>query len=386
MKRNKDITKYTTPSGQVRYKFKVYVGKDEETGNSIQARKQGFKSYDDALKSYFEIKDKIAKGTYTGNENKKHKFSKLYELWLANYELTVKPSTLHNTKMFFDNHILPDLGNLYVEKVTTLRCQKVINKWFDELPKTYKKIYNLASNIFEYAVNNDLIVKNPMKRTIKPKLQREKKPFTNFYSKEELNEYLEACKKKENPRVYLFFRILAYTGMRKGEALALKWSDVDFANDTITISKTLSIGENNTLHIGTPKTKASYRTIHIDQQTIYYLKEWRKEQRKRLFKLGFNALSDDQLLFNNKDNGLVRPWLVQSWNRTIAKDTGLKYITVHGFRHTHASLLFEAGTPMQDVKQRLGHSSITTTMNIYTHVTKSEQKKTADNFARFMEG
>lgn len=100
----------------------------------------------------------------------------------------------------------------------------------------------------------------------------------------------------------------------------------------------------------------------------------------------FNALSDDQLLFNNKDNGLVRPWLVQSWNRTIAKDTGLKYITVHGFRHTHASLLFEAGTPMQDVKQRLGHSSITTTMNIYTHVTKSEQKKTADNFARFMEG
>lgn len=124
MKRNKDITKYKTPSGQVRYKFKVYVGKDEETGNSIQARKQGFKSYDDALKSYFEIKDKIAKGTYTGNENKKHKFSKLYELWLANYELTVKPSTLHNTKMFFDNHILPDLGNLYVEKITTLRCQK----------------------------------------------------------------------------------------------------------------------------------------------------------------------------------------------------------------------------------------------------------------------
>ena len=116
------------------------------------------------------------------------------------------------------------------------------------------------------------------------------------------------------------------------------------------------------------------------------MKEWRKKQRKELFKIGFNALSNDQLLFSNKNNEPLRPWLVQFWNRSVAKDTGIKYITVHGFRHTHASLLFEAGTPMQDVKERLGHSDINTTMNIYTHVTKSEQKKTADNFARFMEG
>ena len=386
MKRNKDITRYKTPSGQVRYKFKVYVGKDEETGNSIQSRKQGFKSYDDALKSYFEIKDKIAKGTYTGNENKKHKFSKLYELWLANYELTVKPNTLHNTKAFFKNHILPDLGNFYIEKLTIFRCQQIVNKWSDGLPKTFIILYNFSKKIFDYAISNELIQRNPMKRVILPKIEQQKKPFTNFYSKEELNEFLEACKQKKNPRVYLFFRILAYTGMRKGEALALKWSDVNFAECTIDINKTLSIGDHNSVIIGTPKTKASYRTIHIDQQTIYYLKEWRKEQRKRLFKLGFNALSDDQLLFNNKDNGLVRPWLVQSWNRTIAKDTGLKYITVHGFRHTHASLLFEAGTPMEDVKDRLGHSSITTTLNVYTHVTSSQRKKTADNFAHFMEG
>ena len=174
--------------------------------------------------------------------------------------------------------------------------------------------------------------------------------------------------------------------MRKGEALALKWSDIDFVNQTISINKTLSIGEHNSLIIGTPKTKASYRTIQIDDKTIHYLKEWRKKQRKELFKIGFNALSNDQLLFSNKNNEPLRPWLVQFWNRSVAKDTGIKYITVHGFRHTHASLLFEAGTPMQDVKERLGHSDINTTMNIYTHVTKSEQKKPADNFARFMEG
>ncbi|MCZ3760440.1 site-specific integrase [Lactobacillus gasseri] len=386
MKRNKDITRYKTQNGKIRYRFKIYAGKDEETGNSIQARKQGFKSYDDALKVYFEIKDKIAKGTYTGNENKKHKFSELYEMWLENYKNTVKVSTLSNTKLFFRLHILPELGNLYIEKITTFKCQKIVNKWFKELPKTYKVYTNLASNIFKFAVNNDLIVKNPMKSVIKPKLQVEKKPFTNFYSKNELNIFLKEAKECKGLKVYMLFRLLAYTGMRRGEALALKWSDIDLSNQTIKINKTVTTAEHAALIIGTPKTKASYRTIAIDKQTIKCLSDWRKEQRKELFQLGFNALSDNQLIFSNGNNELIRQATVRKWDQSISKHAGLKYITVHGFRHTHASLLFEAGTPMQDVKERLGHSSITTTMNIYTHVTKSAKKKTADNFAQFMEG
>ena len=184
----------------------------------------------------------------------------------------------------------------------------------------------------------------------------------------------------------MLFRLLAYTGMRRGEALALKWSDIDLSNQTIKINKTVTTAEHAALIIGTPKTKASYRTIAIDKQTIKCLSDWRKEQRKELFQLGFNALSDNQLIFSNGNNELIRQATVRKWDQSISKHAGLKYITVHGFRHTHASLLFEAGTPMQDVKERLGHSSITTTMNIYTHVTKSAKKKTADNFAQFMEG
>lgn len=386
MRKNKDIEKYKTASGQVRYKFKIYVGKDEETGNSIQARKQGFKSYEDALKSYFEIQDKIKKGTFTGNENKKHKFNEVYLLWLENYKNTVKISTLSNTKLFFRVHILPELGNLYVENITTFRCQKIVNKWFNELPKTYKVYMNLASNIFEYAVNNDLIAKNPMKKVIKPKLRAEKKPFTNFYSKRELNIFLNKAKEVKGLKVYMFFRLLAYTGMRKGEALALKWADIDLVDRVIKINKTVTTAEHSRLIVGTPKTKASYRTIAIDDETIKYLSAWRKEQRKKLFQLGLNALSNEQLVFSNNENELLRPATVRKWDKTISKCAGLKYITIHGFRHTHASLLFEAGTPMQDVKERLGHSSITTTMNIYTHVTQSAKKKTADVFAQFMQG
>ena len=271
MRKNKDIEKYKTASGQVRYKFKIYVGKDEETGNSIQARKQGFKSYEDALKSYFEIQDKIKKGTFTGNENKKHKFNEIYLSWLENYKNTVKISTLSNTKLFFRVHILPELGNLYVENITTFRCQKIVNKWFNELPKTYKVYMNLASNIFEYAVNNDLITKNPMKKVIKPKLRAEKKPFTNFYSKKELNIFLNKAKEVKGLKVYMFFRLLAYTGIRKGEALALKWADIDLVDRVIKINKTVTTAEHSKLIVGTPKTKASYRTIAIDDETIKYL-------------------------------------------------------------------------------------------------------------------
>lgn len=379
-----DIKEYKTASGQTRYKFTIYVGKDASKAQSIQIRKQGFKTLEDAIKCYLDIKDKVKHGEY--KQEKHYKYKEVYELWLQSYKDTVKPSTVRNTKQFFKNHIIKDMGNYYIDKITTAICQKLTLQWFSELPKSYKYIFIRASSVMNYAVNIDLITTNPFKKVMKPKKVEITKPFDNFYSKEELKTFLNECKKKRDKRVHTFFRLLAYTGMRKGEALALKWDDIDFKNRAISIQRTQSIGEKNKLIIGSPKTKNSYRTIEIDEVTLNYLQEWRIEQRQQLFKLGYNALSDSQLVFSNSNNEMLRPWLVQRWNITIGKHAGLKHISVHGFRHTHASLLFEAGTPMQDVKERLGHASITTTMNVYTHVTSSHKKQTADNFAKFMEG
>ncbi|CDI60425.1 site-specific integrase [Lactobacillus helveticus] len=199
------------------------------------------------------------------------------------------------------------------------------------------------------------------------------------------NLILQSASKNENIKIYTFFRLLAYSGMRKGEALALKWSDIDFTSNIISINKTVSIGNKHRVVVNnTTKTKRN-RAISMDARTMQLLKEWRFQQRQDLLRLGFNPFDKEQVVFQNFDNEVVRPNLVAVWNKRICDKNGLRRIKIHGFRHTHASLLFNAGVPMEDVKQRLGHASIQTTMDIYTHVTKDKQDKTALSFAKYME-
>lgn len=381
---NNDIKEYTTPSGEKRYKFLIYVGKDETTGHTIQIKKQGFRTQEQALESYLKYRLKVVKGEYVPVTQRKLRLNDLYKMWIKLYKKTVEESTFVSTTKIFDNHILKDLGNVYLNKLTVIQCQNAVNGWADEAPKTFKRFMFYASKLINYGIDLELIKKNPMKKVIPPKIERDSKKFDNFYSKEELNTFLRDAK-QYNFRYFIFFRLLAYSGMRKGECLALKWSDIDFKNNTIDINKSLKTGVNNRLYVKNPKTKDSVRTLDMDATTMKYLKEWRLKQQKEMFTVGINFLSNDNLLFANSRGTYTVLSKPQRWNNAICKKYGLRHIKVHGFRHTHASLLFDAGVAMKDVKERLGHSDITTTMNIYTHVTKQKAKETANSFAKFME-
>ena len=381
---NDDIKDYTTPSGEKRYKFLIYVGKDETTGQTIQIKKQGFKTQEQALESYLKYRLKVVKGEYVPVTKRKLRLNDLYDMWIKLYKKTVEESTFASTEKIFKNHVLKQLGNVYLNKLTVVQCQNAVNIWADEAPKTFKRFMFYASKLINYGITMELIKKNPMKKVIPPKVERDTSKFTDFYSKDELITFLNDAK-EYNFRYFIFFRLLAYSGMRKGECLALKWSDVDFENNTIDINKSLKAGENNRLYVGEPKTKNSIRCLNMDAKTMDYLKQWRTKQQKQMFKLGMNFLSDDNLLFANSKGTYTVLSKPQRWNNAICKKYDLRHIKVHGFRHTHASLLFDAGVSMKDVKERLGHSDITTTMNIYTHVTKKEAKKTAVSFANYME-
>lgn len=138
--------------------------------------------------------------------------------------------------------------------------------------------------------------------------------------------------------------------------------------------------------INTPKTKHSHRTISLDAKTITLLKEWKKEQQVKSLILGFNTLNNDQLIFPNNRNEIHDPTITSQWLRCVYKNNNtLTKIGAHGFRHTHASLLFEAGIPLKEVQVRLGHADIQTTANIYTHVTEKKKEQTGNKFANFME-
>lgn len=378
-----DIKEYTTPKGEKRYKFLIYVGKDETTGHTIQIKKQGFKSKDEALEAYLNYKLKIVKGEYEPLNKKKLTFKQLFESWDKVYKPTVKESTYAVTMRYFNNHILSALGNIYIEKITVAECQKAVNEWFEEAPHTFDRFIHYASKVFKYGIDMELLTSNPMEKVIKPKLKERPQQYQEFYDKDELNKFL-SCAKKCNFRYFVYFRLLAYTGMRKGESLALKWSDIDFETNTISITRNVTTGLNNRPYISNGKTANSVRRIPVDSETMNYLKEWRYCQQKDMLKKGFNFLDADNYIFPTINNGITSLSKPRQWNKSICDKFVLRRIKIHGFRHTHASLCYSAGLNAKEIQKRLGHADSKTTMNVYTHVMKNDEKKAVKKFADFM--
>ena len=147
---NKNIEKYTTSSGATRYKFQIYVTKDETTGKSILIRKQGFTSEDKALESFYLYKHQVDNGKYTPTKHKRTRFKELYKLWSVHYEKEVEESTFATTTRIFKNHILPVLGNLYINKITVAQCQKIVERWQVKAPKTFKRYIRYTNNVLDY--------------------------------------------------------------------------------------------------------------------------------------------------------------------------------------------------------------------------------------------
>lgn len=382
---NDDIEEYTTASGKRRYKFHVYVGRDDRTGNPVDIRKRGYKTSDEAKKAYLAIKSKVANGDYSPEKQNRQKFKDIYNQWLTIYADTVKESTLATTERIIEDHVLPDLGKFYIDRIRIMDCQKAVNKWFKVAPKTYKRYVRYANQVFNYAIHLELITSNPMEKVIRPKCKQTKREF-KFYTKDQLSKYLASAYrfKKE---AYAFFFVLAYTGLRRGEALALEWSDIDFNKKSLTVKRTASKGIKNRNIIQTPKTVNSQRTIYLDNDTINVLKQWRSQQNKLVKVVSLNA---KRFVFNGWLNNYpanvpLASTTVTLWNEKIAKKANVEHIRIHDFRHTHASLLFDSGASMQDVKERLGHASIKTTMDIYTHLPKKRREETVYKFSEYME-
>lgn len=371
----KDIEEYSTKSGKKRYKFTIYNGKDASTGKSIIIRKQGFKSARDAKQAYLDVQQAILNGEYTPLNEKRLTVKELYKLYLPLHEKEVKGSSIVSFKSAMKLHILPVLGNTYLDKLTTIQCQKLVNSWADKYKKnSFNSFFSSINEMLVYAVKMDLLQVNPLSKVIKPRFKEETKRKENFYSKDELELFLQGAK-KQGLIQYTLFYLLAYTGLRIGEAVALTWADIDFNSKSLTVSKTITKNQNSKEVIGTPKTKTSNRTIFLTSSTIKVLLDLREAQLKDTIYIG---ASGSQRIFN------ISIPTVGTWCRKIAKKQGVKRITVHGFRHTHASLCFEAGMSMQEVKNRLGHANISITMDLYTHVTKGKEKAGVSKLENYM--
>ncbi len=371
------IESYLLKNGEKRYQFQIYIGTDELTGKQKRTTRRGFKTQKEAKLELARIKLQIDNGTFF--KQVAETYLDVYNLWVKQYEKTVEESTFIKTTGIFRNHILPIISNYKIEKITIDVCQKHVDEWANKL-KHFQKVRSYAAKVLNFAIKRGYIQTNPfdyvdMPVALKKKQASMEEEEENFYTREELIEFLSCFEKEKNVKAYTLFRLLAFSGMRKGEALALTWKDIDFKNNAIQINKAISRGKSNELYLKSTKTGIA-RTIVMDNTTMAILKDWKKKQREDYFKLGFNTNSSTQLVFSNENNEFLQPTKTRKWILQVQKKYHLKEVTTHGLRHTHCSLLFEAGATIKAVQDRLGHTDVKTTMDIYTHVMEKTKETT----------
>lgn len=378
------IKKYTKKDGSTAYKFDLYLGVNPVTGKKQRTTRRGFPSLKAAKTALNRLEYEVQETGFQKKET--YTYNEIYLLWIEQYKNTVKESTLQKTTKLFEHHILPLFADLRIDKINVAYCQKAINKWFNDGLTSYKILLRYTAKVFKMAENMDIITASPtIKVTIPVKRETEIiKKLPNFYDKEELKQFFSALEKEDNAKNLALFRLLAFTGARIGEILALEWSDIDFNGNSLSINKTLTRGLNNRLMVDVPKTRSSVRTISIDKTTLQVLRLWKTKQAEDYFKLGFNTGNRNQVIFTNSKNAYVNSAKVYKDYIKIVEKYTLKRITIHGFRHTNCSLLFEAGASIKEVQDRLGHSDVQTTLSIYSHVTEKAKEKTADKFADYV--
>ena len=370
---------YKLNTGEKRWLFKTYLGIDSKTGKQKQTTRRGFKTQKEAKIAETRLQSKILEDVQ--KKNKPKTFTEVYYQWLEEYEKNVAGSTLLKTERIFKNHILKKLGDFYISEITPIQIQKIMDEWSTKY-STASKMMNYSGLVFKYAVRFDYITRNPVDSIRIPKNQKKTKIEKNFYNKKELKLFLQELDHTNNLKAQAFFRLLAMTGMRKQEAAALQWRDVDFRNKTINIDKAVtrtSIG----LEIGNTKTVGSKRVISIDDITLAKIIEW----------IIYRCPKDDyQLIFGTDSNSIMgldtpRKWLILIQDRMdLNSKKKLPRITTHGFRHTHVSLLIEMGSDvtLKQIQDRLGHDDAQTTLNIYAHVSQTSREQLASDFNNFI--
>ncbi|TGD24379.1 site-specific integrase [Companilactobacillus suantsaicola] len=386
------ITKYELKNGKTMWRCVYPSSIDPLTKKVKRTTKRGFRTKAECQKFLNAKLSEIDNHGYSTDNDLTYK--DVYGYFLDSYKNTVKESTLNRVKGLFKHHIIPSLGKYEIKKITAPMCQEAVNKWSLKF-SSFKMIKYYASMVFKEAIRLRIIFENPMDLIIMPrkKPKVDDKPL-NFWTKEETTKFFDQLYKTysdHNQKAIAAFRVLFFTGMRKGELLALQVSDIDFKNKTLSINKSVSRGIDNVPIIATPKTKTSIRTIGLDEQTLKILKSWISFLRKDMLARGYNIDTEpNQLLFPNTENKLLSLTKINKWLQSIIDEYNkthkdeLKRINVHGIRHTACSLMLESGSSIKAVQLQLGHSDTSQIMKVYWHISTKTQLDTVNNLAKFV--
>lgn len=355
------------------YEVRGYLGKFTDSLGKTRTKtfhRSGYSSSKAAKLGFERAKNEFEEHKeHFAEIQKKPKFDEVYQIWLRTYRLGFKESTLNRVLGIFKHHIIPTLGRYQIDTIDWEQCQSAVLKWRKQV-KQFNKLAQYAALVFKTAQKMGVTDTNPMALVDVPSLPKALNTKRNYWTATELKLFLQHLNdvdlnsSTERYDRLAFFYLSATTGLRKGEILALSWADIDLVNSTVTINKTMSRTLDNRQMISTPKTQNSYRTLNIEPDTLQMIKTYRKH-------LTAIPQANEPMFLNSKGTrlSLMTP---NHWLDMLIKETDLPHITVHGLRHTFASIQAANNINVKALQMQLGHSDIKITLNIYAHLSQQE--------------
>ena len=322
-----------------------------EKGVTINGKRVRFRG-----RSEKEILQKIA--AYQQKEEKGLTFADVAEQWYQRKAEDIQPTTLKRSYQPLYDRITAHFGGRYIREIKPMDVQQFLATIISYSQKSVNNHLSIVKQIFDHAVIIGAIESNPATAVKVPKgLKKNKRDMITASQMQAIEANISY------PVFGLLAFFLLYTGCRRGEALALKWADIDFPNKLIHITKSAYYNSNEA-KFKAPKTDAGTRQIILLDKLATQLQQC--ENRTGFV---FSVTSGQQALKESQ--------ATKGWNRYV-KAIGIDGVTPHMLRHTYASLLYEAGVDVKSAQDLLGHADISTTQNIYTHITKTKKEKTAD--------
>ena len=357
-----------------RWEGRYTAGYDPESGKRIIKNVLG--------KTQAEVKEKLKTAI---SESQRLDVSKAGNYTVASwvrtwYEVYAEPRIRPNTKAYYtnyiENHIIPGIGSVPLDKLTTIQIQRFYNnlqksgrvqrKNFPELrdkslsPRVVRGVHTLLHNCLEQAVAERLILSNPAQGCKLPQLEKKE---MKILPQEKIGLYLAEAEKRG---LLAAFYLELTTGLRRGELLALQWTDLDIENRTLAVTKQVN-RINGELVVSPPKTRNSVRTLALPQQAVDLLiAEHRKHP------------SNPYLFPSPKTGTMYDPDAFRRTHDKILKAIGAEHIRFHDLRHTFATLSLKSGVDVKTLSGALGHYSAGFTLNTYTHATAQMRQDAAD--------
>lgn len=368
--------------GSDSWQLRVHVGRDPDTGRKryVERTFRGSKrAAERALATLVTEAESLAQTT-----NRSHTVERLLHEWLEHATPSLSPRTVLVTRGYIDSTICPAIGSIQVAKLTS----QDIDRFYRRLltvggprkkytPATIRRVHGILRRALSQGVRWGWITRNPATDASPPRVPvKELRPPTP----DEVAR-LFTLAGETNPRLAMLVVLAASTGARRGELLALRWSDVDLARNVLSIERGLILAGRELIEHGT-KTHQG-RRIALDASTVELLKA-HHEQMVELASESGVQLGPSAFLFTDSVDGSLplRPDSVSRTFRTLCERAGVEGVRFHDLRHYVATRLLGAGVDIRTVAGRLGHRNASTTLNVYSHFLPEADRDAADTLAK----